>query len=438
MVSPLALLLVTFFVMMVAGVPLSFAMLASTIVYFLFVGQPLYLVVQQFFIGIDSFTLLAIPFFMLAGDLMVVSGTAERMLKFSNAIVGRFRGGVGYVTIVSSMLFGGCSGSAISEIAGLGRMQVRMMESGGFARPFATALAVAASIKGAIIPPSIPMVLVGAITGTSIGGLLVGGAVPGVLVAVAMAIVVILTSRGMRPARNEKLSPRAFATIFLESVPFLAMPFIILGGILTGLFTPTEASAAAVAYGLLLLAVSKGSTLDWKNLVLLFVRSGTLAAVVLLLSGASAVFSWVLAAEKVPELVANLLFGITDNKYVILLIINIFLLLWSMVMDMLPAIFIIVPMLMPLAVKLGIDPVHFGVVVVFNLVIGLITPPYGAALFTGSIVTGVPLEKIVRSMWPFMLAAIAVLMIITYIPQTVLLLPRLFVIGPHGRVQFDC
>ncbi|KXF74712.1 hypothetical protein ATN84_22725 [Paramesorhizobium deserti] len=382
--------------------------------------------VQQFFIGIDSFTLLAIPFFMLAGDLMVVSGTAERMLKFSNAIVGRFRGGVGYVTIVSSMLFGGCSGSAISEIAGLGRMQVRMMESGGFARPFATALAVAASIKGAIIPPSIPMVLVGAITGTSIGGLLVGGAVPGVLVAVAMAIVVILTSRGMRPARDEKLSPRAFATICLESVPFLAMPFIILGGILTGLFTPTEASAAAVAYGLLLLVVSKGSALDWKNLVLLFVRSGTLAAVVLLLSGASAVFSWVLAAEKVPELIASLLFGITDNKYVILLIINVFLLLWGMVMDMLPAIFIIVPMLMPLAVKLGIDPVHFGVVVVFNLVIGLITPPYGAALFTGSIVTRVPLEKIVRSMWPFMLAAIAVLMIITYIPQTVLLLPRLF------------
>ncbi|MBB2971580.1 TRAP transporter large permease [Mesorhizobium sp. RMAD-H1] len=426
MFSPLALLLLTFFAMMVAGVPLSFAMLASTIVYFLFVGQPLYLVVQQFFIGIDSFTLLAIPFFMLAGDLMVVSGTAEKMLKFSNAIVGRFRGGVGYVTIVSSMLFGGCSGSAISEIAGLGRMQVRMMESGGFARPFATALAVAASIKGAIIPPSIPMVLVGAITGTSIGGLLMGGAIPGVLVAVAMAVVIIFTSRKMRPARDERLTPRAFAAIFLESIPFLAMPFIILGGILTGLFTPTEASAAAVAYGLLLLAISTGRALDWKKLGLLFVRSGTLAAVILLLSGASAVFSWVLAAEKVPELIAGALFGITDNKYVILLIINIFLLLWGMVMDMLPAIFIIVPMLMPLAVKLGIDPVHFGVVVVFNLVIGLITPPYGAALFTGSIVTGVPLEKIVRSMWPFMLAAIAVLMIITYIPQTVLLLPRLF------------
>lgn len=426
MFTPLAIVLVSFFAMMVMGVPLSFAMLASTIVYFLVVGQPLYLVVQQFFIGIDSFTLLAIPFFMLAGDLMVVSGTAERMLTFSNAIVGRFKGGVGYVTIVSSMLFGGCSGSAISEIAGLGRMQVRMMERGGFSRPFGTALAVAASIKGAIIPPSIPMVLVGAITGTSIGGLLVGGAVPGILVAIAMAVVVFFTSRKMKPARSERLSVASFAVILARSIPFLAMPFIILGGILTGVFTPTEASAAAVAYGMLLMVLSKGRSLDWRSIGLLLVRSGTLAAVVLLLSGASAVFSWVLAAERVPDLIASFLFSITDNKYLILLIINIFLLLWGMVMDMLPAIFIIVPMLMPLAVKLGIDPVHFGVVVVFNLVIGLITPPYGAALFTGSIVTGVPIEKIVRNMWPFMLAAITVLMIITYVPATVLTLPRLF------------
>ncbi|MGQ9368336.1 TRAP transporter large permease [Azospirillum sp. ST 5-10] len=426
MSAPLAILLVSFAAMMLAGMPLSFAMLASTVVYFVVDGQPLYLVVQQFFIGIDSFTLLAIPFFMLAGDLMVVSGTAEKMLAFSNVVVGRFRGGVGYVTIVSSMLFGGCSGSAISEIAGLGRMQVRMMEGGGFSRPFSTALAVAASIKGAIIPPSIPMVLVGAITGTSIGGLLVGGAVPGVLVAIAMAVVIFLTARRMEPARREPLGLRALARIMMESVPFLAMPFIILGGILSGVFTPTEASAAAVGYGIVLLLVSRRGRLDLGMLARLLIRSGTLAAAVLLLSGASSVFSWVLAAEKVPDLVAAAIFGITDNRYVILLIINVFLLAWGLVMDMLPAIFIIVPMLMPLVVKLGVDPIHFGVVVVFNLVIGLITPPYGAALFTGSIVTGVPLERIVRSMGPFMLAAVAVLLIITYIPATVLTLPRLF------------
>jgi len=426
MISSLGILLIVFTALMVLGAPLSFAMLSSTIVYFLVEGQPLYLVVQQFFIGIDSFTLLAIPFFMLAGDLMVISGTAEKMLAFSNVIVGRLRGSVGYVTIISSMLFGGCSGSAIAEIAGLGRMQVRMMEKGGFSRPFGTALAVASSIKGAIIPPSIPMVLVGALTGTSIGGLLIGGAVPGFLVAIAMSIVVYITSRKMVAARDEKLTPREIIRITLGSLPFLAMPFIILGGILSGVFTPTEASAAAVGYGFILLFAQRNKRVDVREIAHVLVRSGSLAGVVLLLSGSSAVFSWVLASEKVPEMVADLLFGISDNKYVILLIVNIFLLLWGMVMDMLPAIFIIVPMLMPLAVKLGIDPIHFGVVVVFNLVIGLITPPFGAALFTGSIVTGVPLEKIVRSMWPFMAAAICVLMLITFVPETVLFLPRYF------------
>ncbi|WP_417722090.1 TRAP transporter large permease [Salipiger sp.] len=424
--SALTLLLAVFAFGMIIGLPLSFAMLTSTVLYFLYEGQPLYLVVQQFYIGIDSFTLLAIPFFMLAGDLMVVSGTAEKMLTFSNAVVGRFRGGVGYVTVVSSMLFGGCSGSAISEIAGLGRMQVRMMEKGGFPRAFGTALAVSSSIKGAIIPPSIPMVLVGAITGTSIGGMLIGGAVPGVLVAIAMSVVVFLTSRGMAPQREGRLGLREMARVTLGSLPFLAMPFIILGGILSGVFTPTEASAAAVGYGFLLVLVRQGRNVKWGELGRVLARSGALAGVVLLLSGSSAVFSWVLATERVPDMVAGLLFSVTDNRYVILLIINIFLLLWGMVMDMLPAIFIIVPMLMPAMVKLGVDPIHFGVVVVFNLVIGLITPPYGAALFTGSIVTGVPLEKIVRAMWPFMAAAIAVLLLITYVPETVLFLPRLF------------
>ena len=424
--SALTLLLIVFAVGMVVGLPLSFAMLASTVVYFLYVDQPLYLVVQQFFIGIDSFTLLAIPFFMLAGELMVVSGTAEKMLTFSNAIVGRFRGGVGYVTVVSSMLFGGCSGSAISEVAGLGRMQVQMMERGGFSRAFGTALAVSSSIKGAIIPPSIPMVLVGAITGTSIGGMLVGGAVPGLLVAVAMAGVVFFTSRRMAPQREKRMPAREMLGVTLGSLPFLAMPFIILGGILSGVFTPTEASAAAVIYGFALVFARSRGRVNFRELATVLSRSGSLAGVVLLLSGSSAVFSWVLATERVPEMVSDLLFGITDNKYVILLIVNIFLLLWGMVMDMLPAIFIIVPMLMPAMEKLGVDPIHFGVVVVFNLVIGLITPPYGAALFTGSIVTGVPIEKIIRSMWPFMLAAIAVLMLITYVPYTVLALPRRF------------
>ena len=422
----LAAMLGLFVLAMAGGVPLAFSMLLSCIVYFVVKGEPLYLVVHQFFTGLDTFTLMAIPFFTLAGDLMVESGTAERMLKFANVVVGRFRGGLGYVTILSSMLFGGCSGSSISEVAGLGPLQVRMMEAGGYQKTFATALMTGASIQGAIIPPSIPMVLVGAVTGTSIGGMLVGGAVPGVLAGLAMAIVVFFKTRGLARGDSGIKSLAGLLAVTVQSLPFLMMPIIILGGILSGVFTPTEASAVAVGYGFVLLVAEQRSRLDWTRVYGLLVRSAALSAAVLMLSGASSVFAWILATEQVPSLIARVLFQVSDNPIIILLIINVFLLLWGMFMDMLPAIFIVVPILMPLVQKLGIDPIHFGVVVTFNLVLGLITPPYGTALFTSAIVTDLPIEAVVRRMMPFFLASLAILMLITYVPETVLFLPRLF------------
>ena len=421
----LAVTLVVFFFFMIMGMPLTFAMLFACVVYLPLTGQPLYLITQQFFTGIDTFTLMAIPFFTLAGDLMVESGTAERSLKFANALVGRMRGGLAYVTVFSSMLFGGCSGSAIAEVAGLGPLQVRMMEKGGYSRAFSTALMTSASIQGPIIPPSIPMVLVGAVTGTSIGGMLLGGAVPGVLVGVAMAVVIFVQSRKRKGIR-EPMTPRQFMRIVIESLPFLLMPFIIIGGIISGFFTPTEASATAVAYGLILLVANDRGMPDLISLYRVCIRSAVLAATILMLSGASNVFGWILATEQIPQHVAELMFGISDSPIVIMLIVNVFLLIWGMFMDMLPAIFIIVPILMPLITKLGVDPVHFGVMVVFNLVLGLITPPYGVALFTGSIVIGVPMEKIIRNMWPFFLSSLVVLMLITYVPDLIMVLPRLF------------
>nr|WP_281065496.1 TRAP transporter large permease [Jiella sonneratiae] len=422
-------MLVAFVILVTVGMPLSFSMVLCCIVYMVQADQPMYLIVQQFFTGIDTFTLMAIPFFTLAGDLMVASGTAEKMLRFADALVGRFRGGLGYVTIVSSMLFGGCSGSAISEVAGLGKMQVEMMARGGYPKPFAAALAISASIKGAIIPPSIPMVLVGAVTGTSIGAMLIGGAIPGLLVAGAMAVVVFLQARDTPAESRKALGRAAVFTITIEALPFLVMPVIILGGILSGIFTPTEASAAAAGYGFVLMLWRDGGRLDWRRCGRILMRSGTLAAAVLMLSGASNILSWILATEQVPQHLAAALFDISRNPYVILLLVNLGLLVWGMFMDMLPAIFIVVPILFPLAKEIGIDPVHFGVVVTFNLVIGLITPPYGTALFTGAIVTSVPLEQIIRRMWPFFLSAVIVLFIITYVPWTVLILPRLFGLG---------
>ncbi len=425
MIDAFPAMLIAFAVLTIIGFPLSFAMLLSAMLYFVASGQPLYLVAQQFFNGIDIFTIMAIPFFMLAGDLMVASGTEEKLLRFAQLLVGRLRGGTGYVNIVASMLFGGCSGSSIADIAALGRMQVQMMERSGFTREFSAALTISTSIQGAIIPPSIPIVLVGAVTGSSIGGMLIGGLVPGLLVALAMGIAVFIVTRRNVIAIEERPSVQEAAVIVLQSLPFLAMPVIILGGILSGVFTPTEASAAAVAWGLILWVFAARGLPDPRRIATVFVRSGTLAAAVLLLTGASNVFSWVLATEQVPAMIANAIFSITENPILVLLIINVFLLMWGLVMDMLPAIFIVIPILLPLAAKIGIDPVHFGVMCTFNLIIGLITPPYGTALFTGAIVLGMPIERIVRHMLPFFLAALAVLMLITYVPETVLFLPRM-------------
>ncbi|MBL4813306.1 MAG: TRAP transporter large permease [Rhodobacteraceae bacterium] len=425
MISAFAAMLIAFAVLTLFGFPLSFAMLLACITYFFVAGEPFYLVAQQFFNGMDIFTIMAIPFFMLAGDLMVASGTADKLLRFAQLLVGRVRGGTGYVNIVASMLFGGCSGSSVADIAALGRMQVSMMEKSGFSREFSAALTISTSIKGAIIPPSIPIVLVGAVTGTSIGGMLIGGLVPGLLVAIAMAVAVFFTTRRAGILSLPRKTWRQALRIVLESLPFLAMPGIILGGILSGVFTPTEASAAAVGWGFILLMVSSRGRPDLAVLWRVFVRSGTLAGAVLMLTGASNVFSWVLASEQVPALIAETIFAITENPILVLLIINIFLLIWGLFMDMLPAIFIVLPILMPLSVEIGVDPVHFGVMATFNLVIGLITPPYGTALFTGAIVLNMPIERIVGHMWPFFLAALAVLMLITYVPETVLFLPRM-------------
>ncbi|MBO6637876.1 MAG: TRAP transporter large permease [Roseitalea sp.] len=406
------------------SVPLAFALILSCAVYLFMSGNSLTLLIQQLFSGLDIFTIMAIPFFMLAGDLMVSSGTADRLLRFAQLLVGRLRGGTGYVNIVASMLFGGCSGSAIADIAALGRTQVSMMEKSGFSREFSSALTLATSIQGAIIPPSIPIVLVGAVSGTSIGGMLIGGIVPGLLVGLALAIAVYWTTRHNAVSAGGPMTGRQKLRIVLESIPFLMMPVIILGGILSGVFTPTEASAAAVAWGFGLWLFEQKGRPEMRQLFRILLRSGTLSAAVLLLTGAANVFSWILATEQVPAQIAAMVFSITDEPILVLLIIMLFLLLWGMVMDMLPAIFIVIPILLPLAAEIGVDPVHFGVICTFNLVIGLITPPYGTALFTGSIVLNMPIEKIVRHILPFFCASVVVMLIITFVPETVLFLPR--------------
>ncbi|MHC4572509.1 MAG: TRAP transporter large permease, partial [Planctomycetota bacterium] len=321
MSTPLLLMLVLFVFLMFFGMPLSFCMLLSSITYLLATGQTPWIAVHRMFTGIDTFTLMAIPFFMLAGELMVYSGTAERLLKFANVSVGRFRGGLGYVNVLASMLFGGCSGSAISDVAGLGPMEIRMMEKGGYSKSFSTALTISSAIQGPIIPPSIPLVIVGAVTGISIGGLLLGGAIPGIMVGLAQILVVLLVSwKRNFPKFETRLAFVEMAKVALGAIPFLLMPFIILGGIIGGVFTPTEASAAAAAYGLLLIVIYRKGRVDIKSLSNVFVRAGVLSASILMLAGASNVFGWILAYERIPEAFANLLLSASTRPWVILLI----------------------------------------------------------------------------------------------------------------------
>jgi C4-dicarboxylate transporter DctM subunit len=302
-----------------------------------------------------------------------------------------------------------------------------MMEKGGYSKGFSTALTVSSAIQGPIIPPSIPLVLVGAVTGISIGGLLLGGAIPGILVGLAQCLVILLVATIRKfPKSGAKAGIVQIIKATLTAVPFLLMPFIILGGIIGGVCTPTEASAVAAAYGVLLILVYRRGKLDLRSLGRVFVRAGILSASILMLAGASSLFGWILAFENIPDLFAKVLLSISERPWVILLVLNVFLLIWGMLMDSLPAILIMVPILLPLADKLGLDRVHFGVVVTFNLAIGLITPPYGAALFTGCIVSGLSIEKIVKEMLPFIAASICILLLITYVPCIVTWLPGTF------------
>jgi len=417
--------LITFGFIMFLGIPLSFSMILSTLIYLLTNGFSLFIVPHKIFTGIDTFTLMAIPFFMLAGELMVISGAAERILEFSNVLVGRYRGGLAYVNILASMLFGGCSGSALADVAGLGRLEISMMEKGGYTRSFSTALTITSSVQGPIIPPSIIMVLIGAATNTSVGALLLGGAIPGVLVGLAQSLVVFL-NRKKFPRSPVELPLRKKVIVLLSALPFLAMPVIILGGIISGVFTPTEASAIAVLYGFILIFVYRKGKVNLSELGGLFKRVGITTATILMLSGGSNLFGWMLANEKLPQTLANFLLSFTGDKYVFLIIMNIFLLLWGMFMDALPAILILAPIFFPIAKQMGVDPIHFGVVMGFNLAIGLITPPYGAAIFTGVVVSGLPMEKLVKEMVPFILASIGILILVTYFPEVVLYIPSLF------------
>jgi tripartite ATP-independent transporter DctM subunit len=406
------------------NMPVAFSLIIMGLAWLAFEGAPLINAPQRLIGGIDSFPLLAVPFFILAGHAMNTGGVTERIYGFARALVGHYTGGLGHVNVMGSLIFSGMSGSAIADAGGLGLLEIRAMKQDGFPASFAGALTCASCIIGPLVPPSIPMVLYGVIANTSVGKLFLAGIVPGLLTAAGLMIMVYFIAK----RRGYRKQPRASWTeLWLAfKAAFLALltPAIIMGGIFGGIFTPTEAAAVAAIYALMLGLFLYGE-LKWRDLGRVFRETVHTSAVVGLIVAGASLFSWVLARERVPQMIADTFLSISQDPDILLLIINLLLLVMGCFMEGIAIMILVVPMLLPVAQQVGIDPVHLGVVVVMNLMIGILTPPFGVGLFVVSKVGDIPFEELARAVLPFLFPLLIVLAIITWFPSTVLFLPNL-------------
>jgi C4-dicarboxylate transporter DctM subunit len=422
----LSLFLIAFLVFMATGIPVALAMGASALVYaFLSSGISPTLIIQTTFAGMASFPLLAIPLFILAGNLMNEGGITEDLVGFSRQLVGHISGGLGLTAIVACAIFASISGSAVATAAAIGTVMLPAMRRAGYDDGVSSAVTATASCMGPIIPPSIPFIIYGVIAQVSIGALFVAGILPGLLLGLCLMIYMVIVARRDGYPREPRASMRDVFTGTLRAVPSLVMPVIIIGGIWGGIFTPTEAAGIAVVYAFVV-GFFVYRRLKLSRLYRLLLISGVEAAVVMLLLGLSEPFAWVVAVEQVPMKVMETLAYLSSSPYVFLILVNIFLLIIGIPLETAPALTIVTPVLVPLADRMGIDPVHFGVIVCFNLVLGLITPPVGGVLFSVCGITGMSLERLSRSIWIPFFIAVGVLMIITFVPALSTFLPRLF------------
>lgn len=396
-------------------------------------GIPLQAMIQRMFAALDSFPLTAIPFFILAGALMEVSGISTRLVNFAQSLVGRATGGLGLVAVLSAMFFAAISGSSAATTAAIGGILIPAMAARGYSRPFATSVQASSGELGVIIPPSIPMIIFALTAGVpvSIGDLFLAGILPGLLVAGGLMLTVYLVSkrkgygRAKPGAAGDGLSPQPGVwESFKAAILPLMLPVLILGGIYGGIFTPTEAAAAAVCFALII-GVVVFRTITVEKLLTALRSSLLNTVVILLIISAASVFGWVLTANRIPELISQVFVSISDNPLVFLLLINLLLLLVGMFLETGAAITVLAPILTPVALKMGIDPIHFGIVMIVNLAVGMTTPPVGVNLFVACQVAGLRIEHIIRSMLPFYLSLLICLAIITYLPGLSLWLPQL-------------
>ncbi|PRD31061.1 UNVERIFIED_CONTAM: dctM [Trichonephila clavipes] len=409
------------------GLPVFFGLIAAPGLLLWANGQErdLVLLYRNVYNGMDSFPLMAIPFFMMAGEVMNRSNITLRLVEFSQAMMGHLRGGLAHVNVLSSMLFAGLSGSAVADVSALGSMLIPAMEKQGYTRRFAAAITAASSIIGPIIPPSGIMIIYAYVMGESVAALFLAGIVPGILIGGGLMLVIhLLADRYDLPAATRRASWGERGQASIKAIWPLMTPVIILGGILGGVFTPTEAAAVAVGYSVLI-GMFVLSSLRLADLPGILTRAGITSAVVLLLVGAAMAFKTVASLSHTPELLASIILGLSDNPLVLLLLINLLLFVVGMFLDAGPAIIILGPILGPIFTSLGVDSVHFAIVMAVNLTVGLLTPPMGLVLFVTSSVSGLRVETVARATLPFLAVEIVVIFLITYFPALSLTIPRL-------------
>ena len=424
--SPFSLAVTTIVVLSLLGLPIGHAMIGGSVLYLWLAGLDMGTAAEQLLNGMyTSYLLLAIPLFILAAEFMNTGSIMDRLLRFCNALVGRYRGGLAHVNVVQSIIFAGMSGSALADAAGSGKvMQVLMTKDGKYTASFAAAVTAASSVIGPIIPPSIPLVLYALVSDTSIGYLFLGGVIPGLLLGIVQMALIAYTARRRNFPVETPVPLRDLPRVTWEAVPALMMPVILLGLLYSGVTTPTEAAAAAAAYALLASAVLYRS-IGWHDLYNSLMTSARITISIGMLIAGALVFNYVVTAENIPRTISVMLKGYELSPLGFLLLVNVLLLVLGCFLEGTTILLIIVPVLLPTAQALGVDLVHFGVVAVVNIMIGLITPPYGLLLFMMVKIADVPLKDLVRDVMPFLVVMIGALALITLLPDLVLFLPRL-------------
>ena len=419
-----AMMFIIFLVLLLIGVPIAFSLGLSSLFYLFTNNIPLTVISQKFYSGMDSFTLLCIPGFMLAGALMNGGGITRRILNFCNSFLGHFRGSLALVNIVASMVFAGISGTAIADVCSLGSMLIPAMVDDGYDDDFSVAVTAASSVVGPIIPPSVPMVIAGSCVSISVGKMFQAGIIPGILLGMALCIPTYIISVKRNYPRHDRAGWKVRLETTKDAIWAMLMPVILLGGILSGVFTPTEASIVTCVYALVVgvfvykeIQITDVPRIVWEN-----IRA---CASIIVLIGLANVFAYILTAERIPQMVANSILSITDNRIVVILLINVVLLFVGMFMESLAAILITFPVLLPVATAVGMEPVHFALMAILNLMLGLTTPPVGMCVCTGAQIGKISAFKAFKATIPFLATSLIVLMLVSFIPHLTLWIPSI-------------